>query len=248
MKMRLLSTLLVAGGLALGANLASKAVAEPPAGTTPAPSTDHKHQGEGKDHKHEGKKDKKEEKSEKGEKGKGVAIGDTAPAFTLTDTDGKSVSLSDFKGKVVVLEWFNPECPFIVKHHQVNHTFNELNEQYSSKGVVFLAINSSAAGKEGSGKDNNAAKKKEYGMQYPVLLDENGAVGHAYGATNTPHCFVIGADGKIAYMGAIDNNTDPRKAGDKNYVRMALDNVLAGKPADPAQTKPYGCGVKYAKQ
>ena len=227
----ILTALVLAAGLCFGASTFAQ-----PTGKTTAPAASQP----GSDHpkKHEGTKDEKKAS-------KGVKVGDVAPAFSLTDTDGKTVKLEDFKGKIVVLEWFNPECPFIVKHHSVNKTFNDLYDQFNSKNVVFLAINSSAAGKEGSGKELNATKKTEYKMMYPILLDESGEVGHLYGATNTPQCFVIGTDGKLAYAGAIDNNTDVKKAGDKNYVKMALDNVLASKAADPATTKPYGCGVKY---
>ena len=227
----ILTALVLAAGLCFGASTFAQ-----PTGKTTAPAASQP----GSDHpkKHEGTKDEKKAS-------KGVKVGDVAPAFSLTDTDGKTVKLEDFKGKIVVLEWFNPECPFIVKHHSVNKTFNDLYDQFNSKNVVFLAINSSAAGKEGAGKELNATKKTEYKMMYPILLDESGEVGHLYGATNTPQCFVIGTDGKLAYAGAIDNNTDVKKAGDKNYVKMALDNVLASKAADPATTKPYGCGVKY---
>ena len=229
----ILTALVLAAGLCFGASTFAQ-----PTGKTTAPAASQP----GSDHpkKHEGTKDEKKAS-------KGVKVGDVAPAFSLTDTDGKTVKLEDFKGKIVVLEWFNPECPFIVKHHSVNKTFNDLYDQFNSKNVVFLAINSSAAGKEGSGKELNATKTTEYKMMYPILLDESGEVGHLYGATNTPQCFVIGTDGKLAYAGAIDNNTDVKKAGDKNYVKMALDNVLASKAADPATTKPYGCGVKYGK-
>src|SRR5262249_3579626 len=151
------------------------------------------------------KKDADKKKDDHKTDSKGAKVGDVAPAFSLTDTDGKTVTLDQYKGKVVVLEWFNPECPIIVMHHKDNHTFNELYEQYNTKGVVFLAINSSAQGKEGYGKELNVKKKTEYKMQYPILLDESGATGKAYDAKTTPHCFVIGADGKIAYNGAIDN-------------------------------------------
>lgn len=187
-----------------------------------------------------GKNDKQETKAS-------AAVGEAAPAFELKDTDGKSVKLSDYKGKVVVLEWFNPDCPFIVKHHKTNTTFNDLYSQYHSKDVVFLAINSSAAGKQGHGLKHNQEKKAEYKMEYPILLDESGTVGMAYGAKRTPTCYVINKDGVIAYMGAIDNNTDPEKAGDKNYVRLALDEILAGKPVSTTKTDAYGCAVKYAK-
>ena len=229
-----LTVLIAAGAVGLG----TASFAQPSGKTT---TTDKPAATQPKDHKGD-----KADKGTKTDSTMGVKVGDMAPAFSLTDTDGKTVSLEQFKGKVVVLEWFNPECPFIVMHHKDAQTFNELYQQYNTKGVVFLAINSSAAGKEGAGKDLNAKKKTEYKMQYPILLDESGATGHAYGATNTPHCFVIGTDGKIAYAGAIDNYQQDKKH-DKNYGKMALDNVLAGKAADPASTKPYGCGVKYGK-
>lgn len=230
----ILTALVLAAGLCFGASTFAQPSGKPTAPTSQPAGDGHKHDEKGHDHSKDEKK-----------ASKGVKVGDVAPAFSLTDTDGKTVTLESFKGKVVVIEWFNPECPFIVKHHSVNKTFNDLYDQFNSKNVVFLAINSSAKGKEGSGQKVNADKKTEFKMMYPILLDESGATGHAYGATNTPQCFVIGTDGKIAYMGAIDNNTDIKKAGDKNYVKMALDNVLAGKAAEPATTKPYGCGVKY---
>jgi peroxiredoxin len=184
-------------------------------------------------------KDKKHDKA-------GGEVGSMAPAFELKDTDGNTVKLSDFKGKVVVIEWFNPECPFIVKHHKTFTTFNTLHDDYKSRDVVFLAINSSAKDKQGYGLDLNKTKKTEYKMSYPILLDESGQTGKAYGAKTTPHVFVIDTEGKIAYNGAIDNNDNPNKAGDKNYVKMALDEVLAKKPVTTSSTKPYGCGVKYA--
>ena len=226
-----LTALILTAGLALGASTFAQPTTAAPTGKGAAPAAQ-----PGAD---KGKKDEKKVET------KAPKVGDVAPSFSLMDSDGKTVALESFKGKVVVIEWFNAECPFIVKHHVVNTTFNHLYEQFHSKNVEFVAICSSAKGKEGFGKELNAAKKTEYKMQYPILLDESGATGHAYGATNTPHCFVIGTDGKIAYAGAIDNNTDMKKAGDKNYVEMALNNILAGKAADPAQTKPYGCGVKY---
>lgn len=224
-----LAALLIAGSLAIGGFVSTQAFAEPP--------TDQPAQKEAKKE----KKDKKEKKQDSAAK-----IGEAAPAFELTDTDGKTVKLEDFKGKIVVLEWFNPECPLIVKHHKVNTTFNTLHEEYNSKNVVFLAINSSSKGKQGHGKELNSKMKNEYKMAYPILLDEDGKVGKAYGAKTTPHCFVIDTTGKLVYAGAIDNNRDTTKAGDKNYVKMALDEVIAGKPVTTSETKPYGCSVKYA--
>lgn len=189
---------------------------------------------------------KKDEKKAEG----AVKIGEPAPAFTLTDTDGKTVNLADYAGKMVVLEWYNPECPFIVKHHSEskgNMTFNKLHAEYASKGVTFLAINSGAKGKQGNGKELNIQKKAEYKLPYAVLLDEDGKVGNLYGAKTTPHVFIIGKDGKLAYKGAIDNNDDPEKGGDKNYAKLALDEMIAGKAVSTSETKPYGCSVKYGK-
>lgn len=197
-------------------------------------------------------KDSEHPKSKPSDTGTPAAakVGDMAPAFTLKDTDGKEHTLADFKGKTVVIEWYNPGCPFIVKHHSEsknNMTFNKLYEEYNSKGVVFLAINSSAPGKEGHGLEMNKKKKEEYKLPFPVLLDESGDTGRAYGAKTTPHCYVINAEGKIVYAGAIDNNKNIDKAGDKNYVKAALDETLAGKAVTEATTAPYGCSVKYAK-
>lgn len=227
--MKWMAALVVAGGIAFAGTLSSTTAyaSEPDKGK----STD------------SGKKDKDKKDDSKGSAG---AVGSAAPAFTLTDTDGKTVNLSDFKGKIVVIEWFNPDCPFIVKHHKVNTTFNDLVTEYNSKNVVFLAINSSADGKQGAGKEHNAKMKTEYKMSYPILLDTDGKVGKAYGAKTTPHVFIIGTDGNIAYNGAIDNNTDAKKAGDKNYAKLALDEMLAGKAVSTTETKPYGCSVKFA--
>jgi MFS superfamily sulfate permease-like transporter len=113
--------------------------------------------------------------------------------------------------------------------------------------VIQSAINSNAAGEQGSGKETNAKAKKDWKIEFPILLDESGDTGRAYGATNTPHCFVIGADGKIAYMGAIDDDAGG-KVGKTNYVSKAVDELLAGKPVTTSSTKAYGCGVKYGKK
>jgi peroxiredoxin len=237
----ILTALILAAGLGVSASFAQP-TATPATGKGTQPATQPA-TGEGK--KHDDKKDAK--KDEKKAEVKAAKVGDVAPAFSLMDTDGKTVKLEDYKGKVVVLEWFNAECPFSgIKHHKEHQTFNTLHEEYNTKGVVFLAICSSASGQQGYGKDFNAKAKTDLKVPYPILLDETGATGHAYGATNTPHCFVIGTDGKLAYAGAIDNERAQDKVGDKNYVKMALDNVLAGKAADPATTRPYGCPVKFA--
>lgn len=175
-------------------------------------------------------------------------LGETAPDFTLKDTDGKEVKLSEIgKDKIVVLEWFNFGCPFVKKHHEKFDTMTKLANDYKDKGVVWIAICSSGEGKEGAGKEANAKIKKEWKMEYPILLDESGATGKAYGAKTTPHMYVIGKDGKLAYRGAIDNDRSPGKQGDKNYVKNALEELLAGKKVTEAETTAYGCGVKYAK-
>lgn len=176
-----------------------------------------------------------------------LAPGDKAPDFTLTDTAGVSHSLSKYlaDGKVVVLEWFNPDCPFIIKHHKLNKTMNETFAFMGHKGVVWLAVNSSAAGKQGAGLERNQAAHKEYEMSFPILMDEAGKVGRAYGAKTTPHMFIIGKDGKVAYTGAIDDDASPTQCGQRNYVISGLRAVLEGRPVPEPSTKPYGCSVKY---
>ena len=174
-----------------------------------------------------------------------VKIGQAAPAFELKDTDGKTVKLADFKGKVVVLEWFNPECPFVVKHHADNKTMANTYAKYKDKGVVWLAINSGAAGKQGAGTELNAQYKKDWKIEYPILIDETGKAGKLYGSKNTPTMFVIDAAGNLAYMGAIDNDNSAKKLGSINHVDQALGQVLAKETVSTPVTKAYGCSVKY---
>lgn len=196
-------------------------------------------------------KELKEKKLDKmAEKGASpVAIGQPAPGFELRDTDGTAFTLEQFtkEGKIVVLEWFNPDCPFIKKHHELSMTFNNLHDQFADKGVVFLAINSSASGMQGHGIERNKKAKADFKMAYPILIDEAGTVGRAYGAKTTPHCFVIGKDGKMAYMGAIDDDRSPDKAGKINHVEKALTELVAGQTVSKDTTQPYGCSVKYGK-
>ncbi|MFZ2872885.1 MAG: redoxin domain-containing protein [Phycisphaerales bacterium] len=198
----------------------------------------------------------KDEKGAKGEKGDkavktaaGVEPGQPAPAFTLRDTEGKETTLAEQikAGKIVVLQWFNPECPFVAKHYKETKTFNDLATTYASKGVVFLAINSGAPGEQGAGARANTEVKKAWAIPYPVLLDEAGTVGRAYGAKNTPTMVVIGKDGNVAYFGAIDDDSGAAKPGKTNYVAKALDELLAGSNVTTPKTKPYGCAVKYGK-
>jgi len=179
------------------------------------------------------------------EKGmRGAAIGKAAPAFELKDVDGKTVKLADYKGKIVVLEWFNPECPVSAGCHQ-NGALKDQAARAAKDGVVWLAINSGAAGKEGSGAERNKKAAAEWNMKHPVLMDENGEVGHLYGAKTTPHMFVIDAKGVLVYKGAIDNHEQGEK--NVNYVDAALADLKAGKPVATKETKSYGCGVKYGK-
>jgi peroxiredoxin len=179
-----------------------------------------------------------------------AAVGSPAPDFTLTDLDGHPVTLSSFKGKTVVLEWFNPGCPFVRKAHTVG-SLKETPGRALAQGVVWLAVNSGAPGKQGAGADANRKIAAEFGMKYPVLLDEAGTVGHVYGATNTPNMYVIDPQGTLVYRGAIDNSPDgemqsPTDGKLVNYVDEALGALKAHAPVKVPETKAYGCGVKYA--
>jgi peroxiredoxin len=187
-----------------------------------------------------------QDKAHKDKAGAAAKVGQRAPDFTLVDTDGKEHKLSSSSGKIIVIEWFNPDCPFVKKHHTVNPTFNDMYTKYA-KDVQFYAINSGAPGMQGAGKDRNVKAKTEFNLQYPILLDETGEVGKAYGARNTPAMYVIAADGTLAYAGAIDDDNSPETAGKTNYVTKALDELLAKKPVTTSETTPYGCSVKYAK-
>ena len=161
-------------------------------------------------------------------------VGQPAPAFTLTDSDGNSHSLSDFQGKVVVLEWLNHGCPFVVKHYESGN-MQKLQKDYTGKGVVWLSIVSSAPGKQGhmSPEDTNKTKAEKGSAATAILIDEDGTVGKLYNAKVTPEMFIINSDGVLVYAGAIDDkkSTDTADiAGAKNYVAQALDEVLAGNP------------------
>ena len=176
-------------------------------------------------------------------------VGSAAPDFSLTDAQGKTHSLSEYKGKYVVLEWFNPECPFVKKHYGTSNMQN-LQKQYTDKGVVWLTVDSNAPGTEGSITPEQAQKVSASWKthQTALLLDPEGKAGRAYGAKNTPNMVIISPEGKIAYEGAIDSKASPNPAdipSSTNYVKAALDESLAGKRITTPQTKPYGCSVKY---
>lgn len=179
-----------------------------------------------------------------------VSVGKPAPNFTAVDSNGKSHQLSDFKGKVVVLEWTNHECPFVRKHYD-SENMQKTQKLATDKGVVWLSVVSSAPGNQGyvDGAKANSLTKERNAAPTAVLLDPDGKLGRLYGARTTPHMFVIAADGTLAYMGAIDsiassNKADVAKA--ENYVTKAIEQVLKGEPVTNATTQPYGCTVKYA--
>jgi len=177
---------------------------------------------------------------------KGAEIGKPAPDFQLEDLDGKTVKLSDYKGKTVVLEWFNPECP-VVKGSHSKGTLKGMDERVTKDGVVWLAINSGAPGMEGTGAEKNKKAKTDWSMAATILLDEDGKVGRAYGARTTPHMFIVDSKGNLAYRGAIDNGAEEKDGEVVNYVEVALAELKAGKPVTKSDTRPYGCSVKYAK-
>ena len=177
------------------------------------------------------------------------AIGSAAPDFSLTDAKGKTHSLSQYKGKYVVLEWFNPECPFVKKHYGSGN-MQKLQKEFTDKGVVWLTIDSNAPGTQGSLTPEEADKIASSWKTHEtaLLLDPEGKAGQAYGAKNTPNMVVINPEGKIIYRGAIDSKATPNPAdipSSTNYVKAALDQSLAGKSVSTPETKPYGCSVKY---
>lgn len=176
-----------------------------------------------------------------------LAIGESVPDFTLADTEGAKHRLADYlgRGRLVVLEWFNPDCPFIKKHHAAHQTLNDLSALLGDRGVL-LAVNSGASGKQGHGLERNRAAKKDYGIPYPILLDEEGTVGRLYGAKTTPHMYVISPEGKLLYQGALDDNPSSTELGKTNYVRAAVEQHAAGGAIAVRESKPYGCSVKYA--
>ena len=176
-------------------------------------------------------------------------VGHPAPAFTATDMNGKPRSLSEFKGKYVVLEWHNQGCPFVKKHYESGN-MQKLQKELTGKGAVWLSIISSAPGAQGyvTAEEEKKYLAEKQAAPTAVLFDPEGTIGHAYGAKTTPHMFVIDDQGVLIYAGAIDDNpsSDAADAATaKNYVRAAFDEASAGKPVTTASTAPYGCGVKY---
>ncbi|RZA33925.1 MAG: redoxin domain-containing protein [Lysobacteraceae bacterium] len=177
-----------------------------------------------------------------------AVVGQPAPAFKGVDAAGKPVSLDQYKGKYVVLEWVNPECPFVKKHYDSGNMPG--TQKYAAdKGVVWLAVSTSAdgdrAGKSAAISDWVKAKKA---MPAATIMDTGGAIGKAYGARTTPHMYLIDPSGKLVYAGAIDSKPSANPGdikGATNYMVQAIDESMAGKPLSQAVTKPYGCSVKY---
>jgi peroxiredoxin len=185
-------------------------------------------------------KDKSDKKAAAADAHAHAKVGEAAPAFTLKDTSGKDVSLSDFAGKVVVLEWMNPGCPVCREKVEGGAVAKMMADAKAiNPDVVFLFVNSTAATADKPQESADYLKSNK--VEATALIDGDGKVGHAYGARTTPHCFVIGADGKLAYDGAIDDK------GSVNYVVGAVKALKDGKAPSPATTKPYGCSVKYRK-
>src|SRR5256886_4302631 len=177
------------------------------------------------------------------------SVGSAAPDFSLTDANGKPHSLSQYKGKTVVLEWFNPDCPFVKKHYGTGN-MQKLQQEYTGKGVVWLTIDSNAPGTEGNLSAEQAQKVMDSWKthQTALLLDPESRVARSYGAKNTPNMVVINPEGKIVYEGAIDSKASPNPAdipASTNYVKAALAESLGGQAVSNAQTKPYGCHITY---
>jgi peroxiredoxin len=178
-----------------------------------------------------------------------AVVGTAAPEFSATDTTGSVRTLAAYKGKFVVLEWVNFDCPFVGKHYGSGH-MQKLQRDYTAKGVVWLSVNSSAPGREGSYPADKlqALMKQRSGAPTALLVDGTGAVARAYAAKTTPHMFIIDPAGKLIYAGGIDDTPSTDQADiatARNYVSSALDEALAGKPVTTSASAPYGCSVKY---
>ncbi len=169
-----------------------------------------------------------------------IAVGQPAIDFTLTDQAGQPHTLSQYRGRIVVLEWTNPGCPFVQRHYHA-HTMTHLVETLPSDRVAWLAIDSSHT-VEPAGSE---AWRHEQGITYPILQDPTGRVGHLYDARTTPHMFVIDAAGVVRYMGAIDDDPRGRNEHPTNHVEQAVNALIEGRDPPVTQTEPYGCTVKY---
>lgn len=180
-----------------------------------------------------------------------ATVGEAAPAFIGTTAEGKTVSLEDYKGKIVVLEWHNKGCPFVRKHYD-SKNMQSLQKEVTGKDVVWLTINSSAEGQQGYETGEAALKTAadEGAAPTAIVIDTAGTIGKAYDAKTTPHMYVIDKDGKLVYAGGIDDRASFKQediAGARNYVREAVNALIEGKPVEVSSAKPYGCSIKYAE-
>ena len=179
-----------------------------------------------------------------------ATVGEPAPGFTAVDSNGKQQSLSDYKGKYVVLEWHNQGCPYTQKHYSSGN-MQRLQKEWTGKGVVWFTVISSAPGTQGfvTPTQENEYVKQMNAVPTAVLMDPQGTLGHLYAAKTTPHMYIIDPGGTLIYNGAIDDHptSDPADiASSKNYVSTALSQAMTGKPVSDRATRPYGCSVKYA--
>ncbi len=173
-------------------------------------------------------------------------LGEKAPNFTLTDTNGQERSLSDYKGRIVVIEWINPECPYVRHCYQTKAMQGAYRKvKQLDKGVAWLAVNTTP----GTTAQANNMWVTTYGLKYPILLDKRGKVGRLYDARRTPQMFVIDKEGVLRYKGAIDDNSLLNKRPDEitNYVVNAVSQLVEGETVTPDSTKPYGCTIKYTR-
>jgi peroxiredoxin len=180
-----------------------------------------------------------------------AVVGEAAPDFTATDTQGQTHSISDYKGKIIVLEWFNHGCPFVKKYYNSKNMQN-LQKTYAEKGIIWLSICSSAPGKQGyqtTEEANTTVRAKEI-KAAAIILDPDGHIGRKYGAKTTPHMFIINTEGTLVYNGAIDDKPSTKVSeieSAQNYVRSALEEIMAGEEVSTPTSIPYGCSVKYKK-
>lgn len=178
-----------------------------------------------------------------------ITLGAPAPAFTATDSNGKTINLSDYAGKIVVLEWTNHGCPFVRKFYDT-HTMQDMQADATRQGIIWLSVVSSAEGKQGytTPKEANELISKEQSKATARILDTDGSLGRLYGAATTPHMYVIDKDGTLVYAGAMDDQNSVSHGSlktAKNYVKAALDDLKAGQKVQISDSKPYGCAVKY---
>ena len=176
-------------------------------------------------------------------------VNDAAPPFSAQTSAGKTLNLADYKGKYVVLEWLNPNCPFVKKHYDSGN-MQTLQKEAADKGVVWLSVasNSKTAREYSNPDELNAWNKEKNGFATAILMDSDGKVGRAYGARATPHMYVVDPQGKLIYAGAIDSKASANPADIKtstNYVGQALNEALAGKAVSKSTSTPYGCSIKY---